>query len=346
MNKAHRQYKKYLTNSIRLFFLIIIVSLAHFNQISANKESTITIVQTNQTNSSENDFNFELFENSEHKLKISEYSHYNLPVYVNYTVVNIEVEFESDDVDAAKLELHYSHNGINWTSRAMIYDHEVSNNCSAFQVNFGPFLYASDYLVKINASKDSSLLATVITRIIVDNVTGIVFTDFAYNLTALNNGTQFINVQIGVLGSDLDNNTIMSVFNQPEDKETKVKMQLISGSTNKYNVSIGPVDEWGESVEIIFEANTTEGANFISASFLIEKSPPIYPEDFWRQKFPAIIVGVFVVIAMGIIFIIARRKPPKTADFEKEIKKSSRKKGKQKKEKQKKKEEDDFSEFD
>lgn len=291
------------------------------------------------------DITLEINDASNYKMKLYDFSHHNLPIYVNYTVVNLKVEFESDESSLADLELHYSSDGNNWETKEMILEKQLTDNSSLFQVDFGPFSEVGIYFVQVNATIGSTLLAQVNTQIIVEEIKGLIFLDFDHQITSLTNGTQYINVQVSILGENLDNSTIRAVFNQPTDNETIVKMNVVNDSILRFNGTIGPVDEWDENVQIQFKANTTGGDNYQSAIFIFTKSPPVYPEDFWRQKFPAIIVGVFAVVAMGIIFIIARRRAPKAADFEKEIKKSEKKEAKRKKKNRKKKKKEDL-EFD
>ena len=288
---------------------------------------------------------FAINETSDYKMKIYDFSHYNLPIYVNYTTVNMQVEFETEETSLVDIELHYSPDGIIWETVEMIFDRELTDNSSIYQVTFGPFSEVGIYYVQVNATIGSTLLAQVSTQIIVEDVNGLVFVDFDYQISPLENGTQYINVQISVLGENLDNTTLQAIFNQPTDNETIVTMKEINGSILRFNATVGPVDEWDENVQIIFKANTTGGENYESAIFLFTKSPPIYPEDFWRQKFPAIAVGVFAVVAMGTIFIIARRKAPSTTDYEKEIKRSEKKQAKRKEKNRKKKKKEEL-EFD
>jgi len=271
-----------------------------------------------------------------HHLIMYEYSHYYKPIYVNYSVIDISLFLLGPQANVSThVYVHYSQNLIDWVTTEFIDLTSISTTSAIFHGSVGPFNQTGEYYIIMNATRGvSTELARSYYRINVVPVQGLIFVDLTYNIRLLNTSEQFADVYINVLG-DVKNNTVEAFFDQQEEDEDPYLLTPYLGSKYKYNVTIGPINRWDNFVRITFTANTTSGTMYENADYFFYKEYARPKEDFWRSRFPAIIIGGGVVIAVSVIFILSRTGPPKIFDDTKlEDKKSRRRKKKEKKEKE------------
>ena len=139
--------------ALSLIFYIIMISITQLPSsiITANEDIT--------TN-----YPFIYKQSDTHKMKIYDFSHYNRPIYPNYTIVSLEVEFESEQLTLADLEASYTHNLINWTTVEMIELRELTDNSSIFAANLGPFKYSGSYVLNVTAIRGNIELIIIISN--------------------------------------------------------------------------------------------------------------------------------------------------------------------------------------
>ena len=274
-----------------------------------------------------NDF-YEISATEDHKLTLLEYSHYNQPIYPNYTTVDFAVAFEGDEFDMADVSIHYTNNAINWTSKEFTRIKQLSPNSTLFEVTIGPFLQPGDYTVKINATRGSVEHSTINFIMPVEEIKGLVFLDFDHQIIKLDNKTDLVNIQITVLGNGLLNDSVQILVDQTENNLTD--MVLIEGFENRFNATMGSINHWEQYVHITFSANTTMGKIFNNTNYLFKKDIPRFEEPFLTSLLPAILVAVLAFGSMTTIFIMAKRRAPKKFDIEasddEELKEKLRKK--------------------
>ncbi len=272
-----------------------------------------------------------------HHLIMFDYSHYYKPIYVNYSVVDISLLLLGPQANVSThVYVHYSQNLMDWITTEFLDLTSISSTSAMFDGSIGPFNETGEYYLIMNATRGlSTELARSYFRINVVSVQGLLFVDLAYDVRVLETNDQYADIYINVLG-DVKNNTIEAFFDQQEEDEDPYLLTPYQGSKYKYNVTIGPINRWDNFVQIIFTANTTSGTMYENSDYFFYKEYARPKEDFWRSKFPAIIIGGGVVIAVSVIFILSRTGPPKTFDEKKlEDKKSRRRKKKETKEKEK-----------
>lgn len=319
------------TSKLFVIMILSILALASVNLSFMMKSNVEAITEDSQLS----------IESTEHKLRLIELSHFNKPIYINYSEIDVLVRLESPEVDLADVHLHYSQDLINWSTVELTKTEELTDNSSLYGTTFGPFQNVGNYYVLINATRGiSQLLDTLNFIITVEDVTEVMFVDFAYKITELENGSQILNAQISVLGENINSNTVEIIFDQPEETNTSKIMEAISGSNYRYNITIYQIEEWQELVKVTFKANTTTGTQYINDDYYFTKAKPRFPENFLTSRLPAILAGLGAVAAMATIFILAKRKPPKKFDFDDEEIKGKKKKKKQKKEETKEKAEE------
>lgn len=339
--KNTRRNKQILISAFALFTILLIVLASSNQMVNARKITNIISLNNSGFSMIDTDF-FEINTDGDHKLTLLEYSHFNRPIYPNYTQVNLAVVLEGEEYDISDIDIHYSQDRINWTTIAFTQIKTLSENSSLFEVTIGPFSESDMYFIKINATRGSLEHATIFFSIQVEEITGLVFLDFDHQIVELENKTSLVNLQVSVLGNNLINDSVRVVVDQIDYNSTTMK--LINGSTNRYNATMGSIMHWEEYVHVTFIGSTTLGIDYNNSNFLFHKAYPKFEEPFLTSLLPAIVVGLLVVASMSTIFIMAKRRAPKKFDIEtsddKELKAQLRKN--MKKERRKKKEKDDL----
>ncbi|MHA1555391.1 MAG: hypothetical protein ACTSPM_00510 [Candidatus Heimdallarchaeota archaeon] len=334
--KNTRRNKSILISAFALFTILLIV-LASGSQI-VNAKKITEIISSNNTELSKIDTDFfEINADGDHKLTILEYSHYNRPIYPNYTQVDLAVALEGEEFAMSDVDIHYSQDKINWTTKTFTNIRALSPNSTLFEVSIGPFTEVGMYSVKINATRGSLEHATIFYTMQVEEINGLIFLDFDHQLVELENETQLVNLQVSILGTILINDSVRVIVDQIDYNSSVMK--LIDGSTNRYNATMGSIMHWEEYVHVTFIGNTILGKEFNSTNFLFHKGPPKFEEPFLTSLLPAIIVGLLVLGSMSTIFIMAKRRAPKKFDIEdsdkEELKAQLRKKMKKEKRRKK-----------
>ena len=248
--------------------------------------------------------------NSTHELTIIDFSHYNKPIYVNYSVLNITVLFKGPEVNLSRVYAHYSPNLINWTTVELTKIKDLRVNQATYYCLIGPLRYAGQHFLKINATRINVELASITTRFIVSNIDGVIFLDFSYKLKTESDNKEYADVFINALGSDIKASSILVTTDQKDDTFKPYKMNLINNTNTTYKAILGPINIWQSLIRLTFMANNSDDSLFTNANYFILKGATVIREDFWRGRFPAIIVSGVVMIAMTIIFIMHRRSPP------------------------------------
>ncbi len=276
---------------------------------------------------------------SEHQLLLYKYSHFYQPIYVNYSVLDLSFLLLGPQANVStRVSVHYSQNQVNWTTIEFVDLESISSTSALFQGLVGPFNKTGEYYLIMNATRGTvTELARAYYRINVVSVQGLLFLDLTYKVRVLNTTEQFADLYINILG-DVRNTTVEASFDQQENDEEPYLLTPYQGSNQKYNLTIGPINTWDNFVQITFSANTTSGTKYTNTDFFFFKDYARIKEDFWRSKFPAIIIGGGAVIAISVIFILSRRGPPRTFDetklaSEKESRKERRERKKKEKEK-------------
>ncbi|NHJ31729.1 MAG: hypothetical protein FK732_02595 [Asgard group archaeon] len=273
---------------------------------------------------------------SDHLLLMYEYSHFFKPIYVNYSVIDLSFLLLGPQANVSThVYVHYSQNQVNWTTTEFVDLESISATSAMFQGSIGPFNKTGEIYLIMNATRGTTTeLARSYYRFDVVGVQGLLFVDFTYDVRVLNTSEQFADLYINVLG-DVSNTTVEASFDQQDDEEEPYSLTLYQGSNQKYNLTIGPINSWDNFVQITFTANTTTGTMFTNTGFFFYKEYAQLKEDFWRSRFPAIMIGGGIIIAVSVIFILSRRGPPRTFDDSKlDDKKSRRKRKKEKEEKE------------
>jgi hypothetical protein len=256
-----------------------------------------------------------LYESSStHDLKIYDFSHYNKPIYANYTTVNMTMLFQSPDVDLADISAHYSRNGINWTTIVLTKTESLLNNRAFFSGTLGPFIKSGEYQLKVNASRINTEYASAFYRFDVVKVSGIVFTDISYKVKEQSDQSQHIDLYINVIGDDIKLGSVYVSADQQEEDETPYKLNFQAGSDYTYWTTLGPTNTWQKTIKLTFFANTSTDTKYINSNYIILKETVFIPEKFWSSKFPAIILGAVVMGAFTTIFVMNRRRAPKKFD--------------------------------
>lgn len=279
---------------------------------------------------------------SDHLLLLYEFSHYYQPIYVNYSVLDLSFLLLGPQANVStRVYVHYSQNQVDWTTVEFTDLDSISTTSAKFQGLVGPFNKTGEYYLIMNATRGTvTELARSYYRINVVSVQGLLFIDLTYNVRVLNTTEQFTDLYINILG-DVKNDTVEASFDQQENDEEPYLLTPYLGSNQKYNLTIGPINTWDNFVQITFTANTTSGSMFTNTDLFFYKDQARIKEDFWRSKFPALIIGGGAVIAVSVYFAISRRGPTRSFDETKmESKKESRKESrKERKRKKKEKEE-------
>lgn len=256
-----------------------------------------------------------LFDTSSlHKLSIYDFTHYNKPIYVNYTLVNITMLFQSPEVNLTDISAHYSVNGINWTTIVLTKTESLLNNRALFGGTLGPFIKSGEYQLKINATRINTEYASAFYRFDVMKIRGIIFIDLSYKVKEQSDQSQHIDVFINVLGDDIKVGSVYLLSDQQEEDEEPYKLNLLAGSNFTYSVTIGPTNTWQKIIGVTFFANTSDNTKYINSNFIILKEYIFIPEKFWTGKFPAILLGAVIIGAMTTVFIMNRRRSPKKFD--------------------------------
>lgn len=275
---------------------------------------------------------------SDHHLLLYENSHYFRPIYVNYSVLDLSFLLLGPQANVStRVYVHYSQDQVDWTTIEFVDLESISTTSAMFQGLVGPFNRTGEYFLMMNATRGTvTELARSYYRINVVSVQGLLFIDLTYNVRVLNTTEQFADLYINILG-DVKNTTVEASFEQQENDEEPYLLTPYLGSNQKYNLTIGPINTWDNFVQITFTANSTSGTMYTNTDFFFYKDYAQIKEDFWRSKFPAIIIGGGAVIAVSVIFALSRRGPSRSFDETKlESKKESRKERKRrKKEKEK-----------
>ena len=346
--KISRKNKQSITFMLVFFIVTFIVLTSTFKVVNA-RTITSDSIHTNLSNTQETTTATDLFEitaTGDHKLLLKEFSHFNLPIYPNYSKVNLVVLFEGDEFDMSTIKVHYSANDINWTSVEFTPIRTVTSNSSLFKATIGPFVLSGDYTVKINATRGSVEHAALYFKMPVEDIAGLLFVDFDHQLVKLENKTELVFLQVTILGNGLINDSVKVEVDQIDYNKTD--MVLVDGTTNRYNASLGSIMHWEEYVHVTFSANTTKGNIYKNTNFLFQKGIPRFEEPFLSSLLPAILVGLLVIGSMSTIFIMAKRRAPKKFDIEAsddkelrdKLRKKMRRERKKKKDKEKKIEED------
>lgn len=245
-------------------------------------------------------------------LQMLDFSHYNRPIYVNYTIVNVTMLFESTDTSSLHLNAFYSVNGINWSIAEFTETGELSESQVIFDGTIGPFNTAGIYYLIINASRGYNLLAEFRSRFTVEAVNGIVFLNFQYNVKTLSDDQSYIDVLIDVLGDDIKLGSVYASAEEQSEDDAPKKLNLKTGTTNSYRGTIGPINDWGKIIHMIFTANTSSDVQFKNSNYHVISEKAKTPEQFWTGKFPAILIGAVVTGAMVTIAIMNQRRAPKS----------------------------------
>lgn len=334
--KNQRKKKHILISTFALIITLLIVFASGCQMVNARKITEI--ISSNNAGSSMLDTSFfKINAEGNHKLTLFEYSHFNRPIYPNYTKVDLAVVLEGDENDISDIELYYSQNRINWTTKTFTQIKTLSENATLFEVSIGPFVESGMYSIKINATRGSLEHATIFFTMYVEEITGLVFLDFDHQLVELENETELVNLQVSVIGNHLINDSVRVVVDQIDYNSTT--MELIDGSTNRYNATMGSIMHWESYVHVTFIGSTTLGKEYNNSNFLFHKDPPRFDEPFLTSLLPAILVGVLAFGSMSAIFVMAKRRAPKKFDIEtsdsKELKAQLRKKMRREKRKKK-----------
>jgi hypothetical protein len=269
-----------------------------------------------------------------HLLLMYDYSHYYKPIYVNYSVLDISLLLLGPQANVSThVYVHYSQNQVDWITTEFTDLTSISEISAKFQGTVGPFNTTGEYFIIMNATRGASTeLARTYYRINVIAVQGLLFVDFSYKIRVLNTSEQFADLFINVLG-DVKNTTVEASFDQQEDGEEPYLLTPYLGSSHRYNLSIGPINRWDNFIQITFTANTTTSTMYENSNYFFYKDYARIKEDFWRSKFPAIMIGGGLIIAVSVIFVLSRRGPPRSFDETKMLdKKERRRKKKEKKE--------------
>lgn len=333
-----RKNKHLLISTFVIFTILLFVLVSRSQMVNARNITDIISSNNSGLSLIDTDF-FIINADGDHKLTLLEYSHYNKPIYQHYTQVDLAVVLEGDEHEMSDVKIHYSQDRSNWTTKTFIQIKTLSENSTLFEVSIGSFAESGMYSVKINATRGSIEHATIFFNMQVEEISGLVFLNFDHQIVELENKTELVNLQVSVLGSNLINDSVRIVVDQIDYNTTT--MELIDGSTNRYNATMGSIMHWEEYVHVTFIGNTTLGKEYNNSNFLFHKGPPKFEEPFLTSLLPAIIVGVLAFGSMAGIFIMAKRRAPKNFDIEasdnKELKEKLRKK--MKRERRKKKEE-------
>ena len=248
-----------------------------------------------------------------HSLQLYAFSHYDQVIYANYSIVSFSVLFEGPEVNISTVYAHYSLDGQqNWTSISLMRTRTVSEYQAIFSGDIGPFAQAGMYYLKVNATRFSVEHASLYLQFEVVKAVGIVFLDFSFVINIDAENKQYANLQITVLGEDVLPATVYVFPTLPNNVINKTKLFLLDGTNYTYVGQLRPINTWLDKTPLTFLANTSAGTQYHSSTFFLLKGQISVPESFWRSKFPAILMGSVLMLSMSVIFIMARRKPPKT----------------------------------
>lgn len=273
---------------------------------------------------------------SDHLLLMYDSSHHYKPIYVNYSVLDLSFLLLGPQANVSThVYVHYSQNQVDWVTVEFVDLTSISATSAMFQGSVGPFNKTGEYYLVINATRGASTeLARTYYRINVVAVQGLIFVDLLVNVQVLNTSEQFADLYINVLG-DVKNTTVEAFFDQQDESEEPYLLTPYQGSNQKYNLTIGSINRWDNFVQITFTANTTSDTMYSNTDFFFYKDDARIKEDFWRSKFPAIMIGGGLIIAVSVIFVLSKRGPTREFDETKmSDKKKWRRKGKEKEEKE------------
>jgi hypothetical protein len=271
---------------------------------------------------------------ADHLLLMYEYSHYYQPIYVNYSIIDFSLLLLGPQANVSThVYVHYSQNQVDWITTEFIDLTSISETSAQFQGSIGPFNKTGEYYLTMNATRGASTeLVRANYRINVVAVQGLLFVDLTVDIRVLNTSEQFADLYINVLG-DVKNTTVEASFDQQDDDEEPYLLSPYLGSSQKYNLTIGPINRWDNFVQITFSANTTTGTMYENPDYFFYKEYARLQEDFWRSKFPAIMIGGGVLIAVSVIFVLSKIGPPSSFDETKLEKRKGRRRKRKEKEK-------------
>ena len=281
----------------KLFAILVLVSISIFFVSAVQAKSSPIINNTITTDAA-------------HQLVLLENSHQDKPIYENYSVISLSFQFLSEEADSADLFVHITTDFINWVTVEFTDKEELAENNYLFKGTIGPFENAGTYYLKANASEGIFFYDEVFTQFEVEAVSGVVFLDFDYTLETQDDETMDIEIFISVIGNNLNYTKVSLTTDQHSADDELIKLNYMGNS--EYNITIEAIESWPAVVHLTFIANTTIDVMYTSTDFYILKDTPVEPEDFLTSKLPAILVGAVVFIAISIIFIMAKRKPPRS----------------------------------
>ncbi|MCF2142827.1 MAG: hypothetical protein K9W42_03930 [Candidatus Heimdallarchaeota archaeon] len=283
----------FLLSSLLCFTFISLPTMTTANSLAPRNESTVATA-------------------TDHSLQLLEFSHYDRVIYANYSVISFSVLFEGPEVNISTVYAHYSLEQQNWASISLTRSRTVSEYQAIFSGQIGPFAQAGEYYLKINATRFSVEHASLYLQFEVVKAVGIVFVDFSFDIHLDTENNQYADLQITVLGEDVLSESVYVVPTLPNKVVNKTKLYLLEGTNYTYVGKISPINTWLDKTPLTFLANTSSGIQYKSSTFFLLKGLVSIPESFWRSKFPAILISSILILSMSTIFIMARRKPPKT----------------------------------
>jgi len=296
--QAMKQFKKGLLFTI----LVLGIFLSSYIVVTPKAVSQTLFPKKTTTKDAEN-----------HSLQLFEFSHYNRIIYANYSVISFVVLFEGPEVNISSVYAHYSLEGAgNWTTIELSRTRTVSEYRALYAGTLGPFPRAGNYFLKINATRLSVEHASLNLLFEVVKPTGIVFLDFSYSVNVDAEDNQYADIQIHLIGEDILPETVYVVPELKGMTVNKTKLTLVVGTNHTFVGKLSPITLWADKVRLTFQANTSTGKQYTCSNYFLLKGRIVIQENFLRSKLPAIIISAVIMISMTIVFIMARRKPPRT----------------------------------
>lgn len=237
-----------------------------------------------------------------YRLLIKDFSHDNRPIYANFSQLSFTFEFKANFSNYAQISLNYSPDRANWTKINCVKGESSSENATLFHCELGPLGQTGIYYLRVVAEMAGTTYATLYTRILVEQVNGIVFTGFEYAPSPFNWSNPYLYVYIRVFSEKLAPFSVKVTYGE----NNQTKMTLVDQATHTYRGTLGPFSGESEIIYLNFTAKTTENKQYSNTNYFVTLGSPEYQEDFWRVRFPAIVVVAVVMVAISTIFVMSK----------------------------------------
>jgi hypothetical protein len=244
----------------------------------------------------------------DYQLSIFAFSHDQKPIYANYTKITYRFLLEGSGANLSQVTLSYSQDQSSWSAVIIFNKSAWDNNDTAyFKGTIGPFAEVGYYYLKVNATLGGEDITALYTRIEVEPITGLKFTNFQYRFKTFSDGKTYFDVFIDILGDNLAPLTVNVLVDKQDDNYPPERMNPVVNTSFTFRATnIGPTNSWDGTIFLTFQANTTSGEYYNNTDYFITISESFPPENFLTSQLPALLVSLFSIGSVGTVFVLNR----------------------------------------